>query len=149
VLVDARPLAEFAAGHPKGALSNVLRPVFGSWLGWLVELDRALVFVLGDGQDRAELVRQCLTIGHENLLGELDGGMKAWQEAGYPVEAIPLVDPVAMVGWPWFPTRPPDKGQYSLMSCSRRMSASPQCCASSRSTWRYTQRSGSGPRRLP
>jgi glyoxylase-like metal-dependent hydrolase (beta-lactamase superfamily II)/rhodanese-related sulfurtransferase len=95
VLLDARPLAEFAAGHPKGALSNVLRPVFGSWLGWLVELDRPLVFVLGDGQDRAELVRQCLTIGHENLLGELDGGMRAWQAVGYPVEAIPLVDRVA------------------------------------------------------
>ncbi len=38
---------------------------------------------------------------------------------------------------------------YSLISCSRRMSACPQCCASSRSMCRYTQRSGSGPRRLP
>lgn len=35
---------------------------------------------------------------------------------------------------------------YSLISCSRRMSACPQCWASSRSTWRYTQRNGSGPR---
>ena len=96
MLVDVRPLAEFAAGHPKGALSNVLRPVFGSWLGWLVELDRPLLFVLGEGQDRAELVRQCLTIGHEHLLGELDGGVSAWQAAGYPVEAIPLVDPARM-----------------------------------------------------
>ncbi len=96
VLVDARPLAEFAAGHPKGALSNVLRPVFASWLGWLVELDRPLMFVLGEDQDRAELVRQCLTIGHEHLLGELDGGVTAWAEAGYPIEAIPLVEPTAM-----------------------------------------------------
>ena len=39
--------------------------------------------------------------------------------------------------------------RYSLRSCSRRMSACPQCWASSRSMWRYTQRSGSGPRRLP
>ena len=30
VLVDARPLADFAVGHPQGALSNVLRPVFAS-----------------------------------------------------------------------------------------------------------------------
>ncbi len=95
-LVDARPLAEFAAGHPAGALSNVLRPVFASWLGWLVELDRPLVFVLGDGQDRAELVRQCLTIGHEHLLGELDGGITAWADAGYGIATIPLVEPTAM-----------------------------------------------------
>lgn len=96
VLVDARPLAEFAAGHATGALSNVLRPVFGSWLGWLVELDRPLVFVLGDDQDRAELVRQCLTIGHEQLLGELDGAMTAWAGAGYPINTIPLVEPLTM-----------------------------------------------------
>ena len=96
VLVDARPLAEFAAGHPEGALSNVLRPVFASWLGWLVELDRPLVFVLDEDQDRDELVRQCLTIGHEHLLGELDGGVTAWAAAGYPIATIPLLEPTAI-----------------------------------------------------
>lgn len=96
VLVDARPLAAFAAGHPEGALSNVLRPVFASWLGWLIELDRPVVFVLDEEQDRDELVRQCLTIGHEHLHGELDGGVTAWAEAGYPIAAIPLVEPTAM-----------------------------------------------------
>jgi hydroxyacylglutathione hydrolase len=98
VLMDARPLADFAAGHPKGALSNVLRPVFASWLGWLVDLDRPVVFVLDEDQDRDELVRQCLTIGHDNLMGELDGGIDAWADAGYPVESIPLVTPAEMTG---------------------------------------------------
>lgn len=32
---------------------------------------------------------------------------------------------------------------------SRKISACPQCCASSRSMCRYTQRRGSGPRRFP
>ena len=39
--------------------------------------------------------------------------------------------------------------RYPPRICSRRMSACPPCWASSRSTWRYTQRSGSGPRRYP
>ncbi|MEZ5229038.1 MAG: rhodanese-like domain-containing protein [Acidimicrobiales bacterium] len=60
VVVDARPAAAFAAGHVPGSLSNTLRPVFASWLGWLVEPDQRLVFVLDPGQDRADLVRQCL-----------------------------------------------------------------------------------------
>lgn len=42
VLVDARPIVDFALGHPAGAISNALRPVFGSWLGWMVELDTPL-----------------------------------------------------------------------------------------------------------
>jgi glyoxylase-like metal-dependent hydrolase (beta-lactamase superfamily II)/rhodanese-related sulfurtransferase len=96
VLVDARPVAAFAAAHPAGAISNTLRPVFGSWLGWLVELDTPLVFLLDDDQDRAELVRHCLTVGHEHLLGEIDGGIDAWTTAGHPTASIPLVRPGTM-----------------------------------------------------
>lgn len=93
VLVDARPIADFAIAHPAGALSNALRPVFGSWLGWLVDLDTPLLFLLDDDQDRSELARQCLTIGHEQLLGEIDGGIAAWIDAGHPTASTPLVDP--------------------------------------------------------
>ena len=92
-LVDVRPIEDFAAGHISGALSIELRPVFASWLGWLVEPDRPLVFVLNADQDRAELVRQCLNVGYENLAGELDGGMDALRAAGIPEERIELVDP--------------------------------------------------------
>jgi glyoxylase-like metal-dependent hydrolase (beta-lactamase superfamily II)/rhodanese-related sulfurtransferase len=92
-LVDARPISAFAEGHARGALSIEHRPVFASWLGWLVPLDAPIVFILDEDADRADLVRQCLTIGHENLLGELDGGIDTWRAAALPVDAIPLVPP--------------------------------------------------------
>jgi glyoxylase-like metal-dependent hydrolase (beta-lactamase superfamily II)/rhodanese-related sulfurtransferase len=95
VLVDVRPIEQFAAGHVPGALSIELRPVFASWLGWLVEPDRPLVFMLDDDQDRAELVRQCLSIGYDNLAGELDGGIKAWSVDEVP-ETVGLVEPDAI-----------------------------------------------------
>lgn len=97
-LVDARPVAAFAEAHPAGAISNALRPVFGSWLGWMVDLDTPVVFVLDDDQDRNELVRQSLTIGHEQLLGEIEGGIDAWADAGLPTASIPLVSPDEMAG---------------------------------------------------
>jgi hydroxyacylglutathione hydrolase len=81
-IVDVRRAADFAAGHVPGAVSIPLRPVFGTWLGWVVPAERRLVFVVGDGQDRADLVRQALKVGYEDLAGELDGGMAAWQAAG-------------------------------------------------------------------
>lgn len=98
VLVDVRPIDRFATGHPVGALSNALRGVFASWLGWLVPLGTPLVFLLDDDQDRAELVRQCLTIGHEQLLGEIDGGIDAWTAGGLPVSILPLVDHAGIDG---------------------------------------------------
>lgn len=98
-LLDARPVEAFAAGHIPGALSIALRGSFASWLGWLVPADRPLVFVLDDGQDRAEVVRQALKIGYEHLAGELAGGMAAWRSEGRPALRIDLLrDPATLRG---------------------------------------------------
>jgi hydroxyacylglutathione hydrolase len=93
VVVDVRPVVEFAAGHVAGSLANTLRPQFASWLGWLVpDPATQLVFIAGDHQDRREIVRQCFNIGYENLAGELAGGVAAWRAAGGQVATIPLVE---------------------------------------------------------
>src|SRR6266568_3846443 len=92
-IVDARPIAGFAACHIPGALSDELRPAFATWLGWLASPDRPLIVVLDPGQDRGELVEAALLVGYDNLTGELDGGMDAWQAAGLSTASIPLVDP--------------------------------------------------------
>lgn len=91
VVVDARSIAEFATGHIPGAVSIELRPAFASWLGWCVSPDQPIVFVLDDGQDRAEVIRQALNIGYERLAGELAGGMQAWKAADRPITRTPLV----------------------------------------------------------
>ena len=98
VVVDVRPIRAFAAGHLAGSLSNALRPVFSSWLGWLVPAGRAIAFVLDADQSRDELVRQCLDVGHERLAGELTGGIDAWTATGRPVQTIRVVEPEHMTG---------------------------------------------------
>jgi rhodanese-related sulfurtransferase len=95
-VVDVRRIEDFATGHIPGALSIELRPVFASWLGWLVDPDRPLVFVLDPDQDRSDLVRQCLSVGYEHLAGELEGGMTEWRAAGMPETTIKIVRPEAL-----------------------------------------------------
>lgn len=90
-VIDARDVHAFSAGHIPGSISNTLRPVFASWLGWLIAPDRPLVFVLDPEQDRDDLVRQCLDVGQENLVGELSGGIDAWTDTGRDLTTIPLV----------------------------------------------------------
>lgn len=80
-MVDVRPLLDFAAGHIPGSLSNALRPAFATWIGWLIDRDRQLVFVLNDDQDPSMVVREALKIGYENIAGYLDGG---WTRGGRP-----------------------------------------------------------------
>jgi len=92
VVVDTRPVTTWAASHIPGVLAIPLRAQFASWLGWLVERDAPLVFVVGADQDRAELVRQCRQIGYDRVEGELAGGMTAWMAAGLPTQTTPLTD---------------------------------------------------------
>jgi rhodanese-related sulfurtransferase len=76
-------------------LSNALRPGFATWLGWLVGLDRRLAFVLDADQDRSALVRQCLDVGLEHLVGELAGGLPAWEASGRATAAsIPMIEAI-------------------------------------------------------
>jgi len=91
-VVDTRPVATWAAGHIPGVLAIPLRAQFASWLGWLVERDTPLAFVVGADQDRAELVRQCHQIGYDRIVGELAGGMTAWMAAGLQIRTTPLTD---------------------------------------------------------
>jgi glyoxylase-like metal-dependent hydrolase (beta-lactamase superfamily II)/rhodanese-related sulfurtransferase len=98
LVIDARPITAFSELHIPGALSIELRPVFASWLGWLVAPDRDLVFILDDDQDASELVRQCLDVGYERLTGTLADGMRAWTDAGLPVTSIPLIGPDSVFG---------------------------------------------------
>jgi hydroxyacylglutathione hydrolase len=94
-LIDVRPVADFAAGHIPGAVSNPLRDQFATWLGWLVPDGAPLGFVLADGQDPAEVSWQALKIGYENLAGHyglavLAGGAGDWADAtGQPLQVGP------------------------------------------------------------
>ena len=95
-VVDARQVEAFAAGHIPGTLSIALTTSFESWLGWLVDKSKPVLFVLDDTASRRELVRQAMTIGYDNLAGELAGGIDTWRAAGLPVATTPLIYPPDM-----------------------------------------------------
>ncbi|HVL91384.1 MAG TPA: rhodanese-like domain-containing protein [Actinomycetota bacterium] len=94
-LIDVRSARAWADAHIPGSLSIELRPAFASWLGWLVDRDRPLLFVIDDAQSRGELIRACRSIGYDNLIGEIDGGIDAWRDAGRALSRVEVVtDPV-------------------------------------------------------
>jgi hydroxyacylglutathione hydrolase len=92
-VVDVRPPAHYAAGHLPGSLAITLRPVFTTWLGWLVpDPATPLIFVRNDDQDPEEIVWQTRKVGYDHLVGELQGGVAAWAAAGQPLATFPLLD---------------------------------------------------------
>ncbi len=91
-VVDVRPLDDFAAAHIPGALSIELRGAFGTWLGWLTDPARPVVVVRNPEQDPEEILWQALKVGCDQLVGELTGGLAAWQAAGGQTHSMPVID---------------------------------------------------------
>ena len=90
-VVDVRPVADFAAAHLPGSVSIPLRPVFATWLGWLLSTAKPLIVVRNPDQDPAEILWQARKIGYDQLIGELEGGIRGWAKAGHPTGSVPLV----------------------------------------------------------
>ena len=95
-VVDVRPVAAFAAGHVPGSVSNPLRAAFGTWLGWLTDPEQPIVVVRDatsqTDADLDDVAWQALKVGYDNVVGELDGGLARWRDAGLPVATTTVTD---------------------------------------------------------
>jgi hydroxyacylglutathione hydrolase len=87
VIVDLRSPEAHAIAHIPGSVSIPSGSSFGTWLGWVVDPGRPLVFVLDDPGDWDDAIRQALRVGYDDVVGHLRGGLHAWIEAGNPIES--------------------------------------------------------------
>ena len=94
-VVDVRPIEEYAAAHVPGSLSIELRSAFGTWLGWLLPEDAAVVVIRSPDQDPDEILGQAAKVGYD-IAGELAGGVAAWAGADLATTSTALVTPTAM-----------------------------------------------------
>jgi hydroxyacylglutathione hydrolase len=90
-VVDVRSLPDYASEHLPGSVSVPLRPAFATWLGWLTDPTDPLIIVRNDDQDPEDVAWQALKIGHDNLIGELAGGITAWTGAGGTLTSTALI----------------------------------------------------------
>ena len=98
LVVDARPHGAFAAAHVPGSLAIPFRDhAFATWLGWLAPADAALAFVLPEDLEPHAVLDEALLVGYERFVGVLDGGLRAWRDAGFPVTGYEEVEPSAVV----------------------------------------------------
>ena len=79
VAIDARSVDVYTSVHIPGSYSIPMGNTFGTWIGWLVEPEKPLVFLTDDLSTTDEMARQMIRIGYDSLEGYVDGGMRAWQ----------------------------------------------------------------------
>lgn len=88
VLVDTRSMFAFGGAHIAGAINIGGSPMLSIWAGSLLDPDEPILLVLESDEHLAEIVRLFVRIGFTRFAGYLVGGMKAWDNAGFPFEQV-------------------------------------------------------------
>lgn len=88
-LVDTRQMLAFGGGHIPGAINIGDRPELSVWAGDMLSFEKPILLVVED-ETRIDWIGW--RFGHVGLLnfsGYLMGGMKAWNNAGLPLQTLP------------------------------------------------------------
>jgi rhodanese-related sulfurtransferase len=93
VILDVRDSAQYANGHIAGSLHIALSGQFASWSGTLISPSSSIVLVAEDEEKVHEARTRLSRVGLDRVSGYLDGGIAAWDRAGFPLqktEQIPV-----------------------------------------------------------
>src|SRR5437660_5110538 len=88
-LVDTRTMLGFGGGHIDGALNIAASPILSIWAGWLLDPETPILLVLDSDADAEKVAPLFVRTGYTKFAGYLVGGMRAWQNTGYPLRELP------------------------------------------------------------
>jgi rhodanese-related sulfurtransferase len=91
VFLDTRGAFEYGAGHLPGSFHIGLSGQFASWAGTVLPSDAPIVLVAEDPGSAAEARTRLSRVGLDRVAGFLDGGVRAWSEAGKPLASTEQV----------------------------------------------------------
>lgn len=85
-IVDARMPTAFSGGHIPNSIS-IWRKGLPLFVGWMLNYEDPIIFITDLNRQPDEIVRYCIRLGYDNLLGVLAGGFSTWykgaQEIGH------------------------------------------------------------------
>ena len=91
LVVDTRPVAEYAAGHVPGTINIPLNRSFPTWAGWLIPYHRS-IYLIADEAAAREAARDLAMIGLDAVEGYFGAAaVDAWTRAGRPLVSIPQI----------------------------------------------------------
>lgn len=88
LIVDVRSKEAFAAGHIPNAINIPQGPNLPTWAGWVLPYDRPILLVLDDPADLSAVVTHLIRVGLDDVQGFLEGGIDAWETAGYSLSTL-------------------------------------------------------------
>jgi len=91
LLLDVRCMQNFANSHIPGALFIGLDGSFAPWVGAIVtDIDQKIALVAPENREEEAILRLA-RVGFDRVIGYLDGGIMAWQNADQEVTKLTII----------------------------------------------------------
>ena len=88
LIIDTRPSQVFSQGFIPNSINIGIDGDFAPWAGALIpDLEQPILLVTDQGRQE-EVITRLARVGLDQCIGYLDGGIKAWKDAGKPVDRI-------------------------------------------------------------
>lgn len=91
VVVDTRPVMQFAVAHVPGAIHVALTGQFASWAARILGLHKQILICGEDAEHVRESQLRLARVGIEDVAGYLEDGIVGWIRAGQQLEYIPQI----------------------------------------------------------
>lgn len=91
LIVDTRSKESFAAAHIPNSINIPFGHNLPTWAGWVLPYERPTLIVLDEPGHMAEVSTHLLRVGFDDIRGDLEGGIEAWETAGYPLTTLPTI----------------------------------------------------------
>lgn len=88
LLLDTRSADEFEKAFIPNSINIGIDGSFATWVGTLVPTVDQPILLIAEEDRLQEVLTRLARVGYDNVLGYLDGDMKAWQKAGFEVDHI-------------------------------------------------------------
>lgn len=92
LVLDTRHQHEFVNGFIPNSIFIGIDGGFAPWVGALIADLQQPILLIADAGREEEVITRLTRVGYDNTLGYLNGGFKAWQEAGKETDSIVSVN---------------------------------------------------------
>lgn len=88
LVVDTRDQLSFCSAHIPGAYGLSLKGNFATYAGWVLPPEKPLLLVVDSNDELEAALKGLYSVGLDNVVGYLNGGMVAWSASGLKTARI-------------------------------------------------------------
>ena len=88
LVLDTRDASTFAKGFIPNSINIGLEGSFAQWVGEMIPDVKQEILLITDEGKEEEAVTRLSRVGYDNTVGYLEGGIEAWEKAGFEVDNL-------------------------------------------------------------